>query len=102
MRSTLSGPLYDSAVQAVVPADAELGKLLGRPSMTKAWDRAQSLAAEKAISLAQPNANEVSGQTLQYLKMGLNDLVSGGPQTGMGAHELNAVKGTLGALNDWT
>lgn len=101
-RSQLAGPLYDSAQQAVVPADADLGKLLARPSMAKAWERAQALASENGETLAQPNSNDVSGKTLQYLKMGLNDLISGGPQSGMGSHELNAVQSTLQSFNKWT
>ena len=42
-----------------------------------------------------------SGRGIQYLKMGLNDIADTGPQKGMGAHELRAVKSTLGDLNDW-
>jgi hypothetical protein len=102
MRSQLSAPLYDSAEAVVVPANAELGSLLARPSMARAWDRAQQLAAERGESLVQPTANDVSGKTLQYLKMSLNDMVDTAEQKGIGAHESNALKSTLAAFNGWT
>lgn len=101
-RTAATRPMYDAAGQAVVPADAELGRLLSRPSMTRAWDRAQQLAAERGVQLAQPNANDVSGQTLQYLKMGLNDMRDAGRQSGIGAHEQRALDSTLADLNAWT
>jgi hypothetical protein len=59
------------------------------------------LAAENGESLTGANANDITGKTLQYLKMSLNDLADSGPQAGMGAHEVRSVKSTLGALNDW-
>lgn len=96
-----SAPLYSAAQHVVVPADADLGALLARPSMTAAWNRARQLAAESGESLIEPNANEISGKTLQYLKMGLNDIVNTGPQSGMGAHEVGAVRSTLGSLSNW-
>ena len=101
-RSLLSSPLYDQAAQTVAPANADLGKLLARPSMAQAWTRAQQLAAERGESLTQPTANDISGRTLQYLKMGLNDIANSGPQMGMGAHEVQAVKSTLADFNKWT
>jgi len=100
-RSAAAAPLYQQAAQTVVPADAQLGQLLARPSMASAWERAQRLAAENGVQLAQPSANDISGQTLQYLKMALGDLAEGGVQQGMGAHEQRAIRGTLTALNDW-
>lgn len=102
MRSQLSSPLYDSATSAVVSADPDLGKLMARPSMQKAWDRAQQIAAERSIQLTPANTNDVSGQTLQYLKMGLNDLQETADQKGMGAHEQAALANTLGDFNKWT
>jgi hypothetical protein len=101
-RSLLASPLYDQAAQTVAPANAELGKLLARPSMAQAWTRAQQLAAERGEQLTQPTANDISGRTLQYLKMGLNDIANSGPQMGMGSHEVGAVKSTLADFNKWT
>src|SRR5579885_895645 len=94
-RSAAAAPLYDAARSATVPADADLGKLLARPSMQSAWARAEKLAAENSESLTGTNANDITGKTLQYLKMALNDTLEGGPQTGMGAHELRTVKSTM-------
>lgn len=101
-RAATTAPMYQAASQAVVPADAQLGQLLARPSMQRAWDRAQQLASEEGISLVQPNANDVSGQTLQYLKMGLNDMRDTAEQRGMGAHEQRALDSTLASFNQWT
>jgi len=100
-RSAVASPLYQAAGNAVVPADAELGRLLARPSLQAAWGRAEQLAAEHGEALSQPNANDISGRTLQYLKMALQDTANAGPQRGMGAHELRAVNGSLNSLQDW-
>lgn len=100
-RSSTSQPLYQAAGAATVPADAQLGQILARPSMRAAWDRAASLAAERGETLSEPNANDISGRTLQYLKMALQDTANSGPQRGMGSHELGAVRNTLGDLQSW-
>lgn len=101
-RGDLARPLYEQATSAVVPADAELGRILARPSMRSAWQRAAQLAEEQGESLATGQAaNDITGRTLQYLRMGLSDLADSGPTTGMGTHEQNAVRGTLRALNSW-
>jgi len=100
-RSAASQPLYQSARAATVPADADLGKLLARPSLKAAWSRAADLAAERGETLSGENANDITGGTLQYLKMALQDTANAGPQRGMGAHELNAVRSTLGDLQGW-
>lgn len=101
-RTSMTTPLYQAASQTTVPADADLGRLLARPSMQRAWERAQTLAQEEGITLTQPNANDVSGQTLQYLKMALNDMRDTAEQRGIGAHEQRALDSTLGAFNRWT
>lgn len=43
----------------------------------------------------------VNGQTLQYLKMGLQDMQSEGRATGMGAHEKTALQDTLDSVHSW-
>jgi hypothetical protein len=101
-RAALTEPLYADAGKVTVPADAELGDLLARPSMQKAWKRAQDLAAERGVPLTGANANDISGQTLQYLKMGLNDMLQTAPQKGIAGHELNALQSTLSDFNAWT
>lgn len=115
-RSTVSKPLYDAASSATATPDAALNSLLQRPSMQSALSRAQSLAAERGDSLGTSGAALSSnpyatspvtqtvfdGKNIQYLKMALNDMANSGPQMGMGAHEIGAVKSTLGSFNEWT
>jgi hypothetical protein len=101
-RSLATAPLYKSAAQAIVPADATLGSLLSRPVMGKAWDRAEELAANNGESLAQPSANDVSGKTLQYLKMALTDMRETAEQKGIGAHEQSALDSTISDFNAWS
>ena len=43
----------------------------------------------------------VSGQTLQYMKMGLSDLQQEGKRNGMGSHEQGALADTQSSLHDW-
>ncbi len=80
-------------------ADPTLQALMGRPSMQSALQRAQALAAEKGETIA---PDVFDGKNIQYLKMALADIANSGPQAGMGAHEVGAVKGTLGSFNEWT
>lgn len=100
-RQAASAPLYQAARNATVPADAELGRILARPSVQNAWARAANLAAERGETLTGANANDINGGTLQYLKMALQDTANSGPQQGMGSHELGAVRSTLGDLQGW-
>ena len=101
-RGAASRPLYQAAGNTTVPADADLGRILARPSVQfVAWTRASQLAAERGETLTGQNANDISGNTLQYLKMALQDTANAGPQRGMGSHELGAVRSTLGDLQDW-
>lgn len=95
-RSAASNPLYAAATTAAAPTDAVLTSLLERPSMQAAYTRAEKLAAENGTTLT-----GINGQTLQYLKMGLNDLHSEAESRGMGAHELRALSSTLSDLNGW-
>jgi hypothetical protein len=46
-------------------------------------------------------APTVDGKTLQYIKMGLDDLQKEGKQQGMGAHEANALSATRNDLDGW-
>lgn len=115
-RTAVSAPLYEAAGQATVTADPALNALLQRPSMQSAVGRATTLAAErgdtlgKTIVTSSPDMYRTApieqtlfnGKNIQYLKMALNDMANSGPQMGMGSHEVGAVKGTLGSLNEWT
>lgn len=127
-RSAATSPLYKAAGGAQVTADADLKDLLQRPSLQSAWARAHQLAQERGDALVAgqdvpehlassalldssgkpftqtipAQSQTYSGKAIQYLKMSLQDMTSGGPQNGMGAHEQGALKSTLGQLNDWT
>jgi hypothetical protein len=107
-RSNATAGLYAQARDATAPSNSALGSLLQRPSLQAAWQRAQALAEEKGETIGSlpsmgGNSNpNISGREIQYLKMSLNDMINQGPQSGMGAHELGAMKDTLSSLNDWT
>jgi len=111
LRADFSRPLYEQAAAAKIEPDTQLTALLNRPSLKSAWTRAQQLAEERgepmltsSPNVAQPNGPQdlqLTGKTLQYLKMGLNDMISAGPQQGIGSHELGALKSTLSDLNSW-
>lgn len=98
-RGTATRPLYDAAKSADVVADAELGKLLARPSMEKAWARAEALAAETGESLGA--GREITGRSLHYLKMAMDDLADAPPAMGIGANEARAIAGTRQKLLEW-
>jgi hypothetical protein len=126
-RSAEAGPLYDAAKAATLPVDSEITDLLSRPSAQQAIKRGMALAAERGeqVSLdgATPATNAVSsildasgkplvntlpaqsgrisGNMLQYLKMGLDDLQSAGRTQGIGSHEAKALSDTQDALTGW-
>src|SRR6185312_10972388 len=115
LRADFAKPYYEEAAQSLVPIDKGLEKILTRPSMQAAWDRAQQLAAEAGEQLEIPQmsvamgkavptpgaAPLLSGKTVQYLRMGLSDLADSGQQSGMGKFEQTAVRNTLKDLNGW-
>jgi len=115
LRRDFSAPLYEQAGNTQVEVDNALNKILARPSMSKAWDRAEQLAAENDDKLVRPQMIAamgrpipltdkppiIDGKALQYLKMGLADLADSGPQQGIGSHEVSAVRNTLSDLNGW-
>lgn len=126
-RAAETGPLYDAARTAELPVDDALGALLSRPSAQAAIARGKKLAAEKGEQIglesgapagnlsspildasgkpfadtlpARPAA--ISGNMLQYLKMGLDDLQSEGRTQGIGSHEARALSDTQDALQQW-
>lgn len=122
-RKAASSPLYEAAKDASIVPDKALKELLNRPSMESAWVRARQLAQENGETLTEgkdipastgsmvtdfgsppttaARFQSYSGRAIQYLKMALNDIANTGPQSGMGAHESNAIKSTLGSLNAW-
>jgi hypothetical protein len=120
-------PLYAAADEARVQADPALKTLLARPSISKAWARAQELAAEKGEKLVlgqdipassvptglldasgKPINREVAeqsatytGRGLHYLKMALDDLIDSPQTSGIGKNELGAITSTKRELLNW-
>lgn len=126
-RKAETGPLYAAAKAAELPVDDTLGALLARPSAQAAIARGKKLAAERGEQVGldggaptgstssaildasgNPISNTlparpgtISGNMLQYLKMGLDDLQSEGRTQGIGSHEAKALSDTQSALQNW-
>jgi hypothetical protein len=108
-RSQLGGALYDRALKKDIPVTFDLVALMDRPSVKKAFVRAQELAEEQGVKL--PDVKVVNGKLvtsdgnpvtrinttfLHYVKMGLDDGIFTGksPTSGIGTTQLNAFKDT--------
>jgi Transglycosylase SLT domain len=126
-REAATKPLYDAAKALTVEADDTLRELLKRPSMQKAWARAETLAKEAgetirlgqdtpaqqvATGLLDASGNPIqtlvpaqsaryTGQGLHYLKMALDDLLDNPAQSGIGRNELRALAATRAELGRW-
>jgi hypothetical protein len=129
-RNAAASPLYDAAKNATLPVDDALQEILDRPSAQSAIQRGMKIAAERGDAVApiagtkgsatatsaildaqgkpivtqaaqSGQAPTISGNLLQYLKMGLDDLQSSGRTQGIGSHEANALSGTQDALQAW-
>lgn len=100
-REAAAKPLYDAAKGAVVRADADLGRIMARPSMGKAWARAEALAAEYGETLEASTSADISGKTLHYLKMALDDLADNPQATGIAGNEARAIRSTRNEFLAW-
>jgi hypothetical protein len=98
-RSAAAKPLYDAATKGAARADAEFGKLVSRPSMSTAWDKAQALASEAGEQL--PPAPDMTGKSLHYLKMAMDDLADNPAANGFAGNQARAVKDTRAAFMSW-
>lgn len=99
-REAAAKPLYEAAKAVTVKTDDELKRLLARPSATNAWARAQSLASEAGDAL-DVNADEISGKTLHYLKMAMDDIADNPQASGIAGNEARAIRGTRDTLLSW-
>lgn len=87
-RGETVGPVGGSAAVAEHQIETGLLSASGAP-ITK------TVAGTDAV------APTVDGKTLQYLKMGIDDLQKEGKQQGMGAHEAGALAATRNDLDGW-
>lgn len=98
-RSAATRPLYDAATKGTARADAEFGKLVSRPSMSTAWEKAQTLASEAGDTL--PSSPDMTGKSLHYLKMAMDDLADNPAASGFAGNQARAVKDTRAAFMSW-
>jgi len=103
-RDAMTAPIYEKAAAAEVPVTPELKSLFNRGSVKDAWQSAQDLANEEGHALEDPEtATTVSGKTVQYLKMGLDDLAGKLEQQpgGLTSNKLRLVNKTRMDLGNW-
>lgn len=94
-RESAAAPLYKTAESVSAEATPALTQLLSRPSMQSAWKRAAQLASESGDVL---DESELSGKTLHYLKMAMDDIADNPQASGIGAHEARAIRNTRNEL----
>jgi hypothetical protein len=126
-RNGVADMYYRQSGKAMIPEDEVLSELLSRPSLKNALSKAQDLAKERgetltfgsntpaktvstglldetgnAITREEPGSIAVhSGKGLQYLKMGIDDLIKEGEQNGIGSHQKQALLDTKADLLNW-
>lgn len=103
-RSIEAQMLYGQAATKTVAADATLGRLMQRPSMQKAFERARQLAAEEGSSFgavvgAGPQKYNVGD--LHYVKLALDDLTSDPAAFGISKVEASKIGGTKNDFLNW-
>lgn len=90
-RTQASEPLFNAANTQPVQLTPEIEALTQRQSMQDAIKRAENIAREKGEAF---DINAMTGADAQRIKMGLDDLVNTGGQSGLGGNELNAIRDT--------
>ena len=127
-RKAIGRPLYQALENKVVTADPTLQDLLGRPSMNKAFDRAEDIAKDRGLSFikqagqpAQQVPSRILGEngqpafvqsipatatqyplgSLQSVKMALDDMVKNPERFGIGAQEAGGIQGIRDDLSTW-
>ena len=129
-RKAATGPLYESAFSQDYPIDAELQSILARPSAKAALVQGANAAAERNTTLGMTEAvpaqqaaaklpdasglwgvpattqvagaqGSVPGQTLQYLKMGIQGVIPQDRPGGIQGLTSDAIKQTQKDLHGW-
>lgn len=114
LRESIANPMYANALDnASVAVTPEIQSILNRPSGRQATEIARKLAAEQGGGLGNNITGparyselamgeikpEMSGRAFQYIKRGFDDIANQNPNlTGIGASQLNAIKGSRGEL----
>lgn len=100
MRKAAGDELYTKAFQQKIPpkkwerVQDQVAELMQRPSMQKAQDLAQRLAAEQGIQLT----NDGSVRGLHFMKKALDDMLDAAKQTGVGKEEMRGIAKTRDEL----
>ena len=115
-RDAAASPLYQQATKAVYEMDPAIDALFKTPIGKQAMERAKAIAANNQRPFQfttqtsapfagvggrqQETTKQVTGQALQDIKMGLDDLLSN-PMSGIAKSEAGAVRNIRGKLVDW-
>ncbi|MBA2627056.1 MAG: hypothetical protein H0U85_03520 [Gemmatimonadales bacterium] len=104
-RKAATAPLYETAYQHGTVDDPAIRQLLHKPSMQKAYARAQQIAAEEGVPLVDISQHPPDVRTIDYIKKGLDDLLDvghRGGEGGLGPSEVRAITANKHALLDAT
>jgi len=93
---------YGAIKDNLVRADQELVGMFSRPSMEKALAKAEQLAREKGDAFAiGGDAGAFPIQSLQYVKMALDDMTKDPKNYGLGATEVKLIGDTRNQFMGW-
>lgn len=114
-REAAAGQMYKAATSATYTVDDELAKLLQRPAVKQAMERAKTLAANQGrgftFDVVAPNpmsglgvptqtSKQITGQGLQDLKMAMDEMLSD-PASGFTGKAGDTIKTLRGKIIDW-
>jgi hypothetical protein len=104
LRAANAKKAYEEAGKEVVKPDAEIFPILRRPSMIKAFERARELAKEDGREFRVGSDKSGAGyrvESLHYVKLALDDMISNPERFGMGAAETRAIASTRSEFVGW-
>lgn len=114
-REAAAGQMYRVATNATYTVDDELAKLLQRPAVKQAMERAKTLASNQGrqftFDVVAPNpmsglgvptqtSKQITGQGLQDLKMAMDEMLSD-PASGFTGKAGDTIKTLRGKIIDW-